>query len=224
MNPSTQPEEPRVAQAAHDPEAATLAALRAGDEQAFLALVQRYHASMVRTAQLYVSSRALAEEVVQEAWVGVLEGLDGFEGRCSLRAWVFRILVNCAKTRGVREARSVPLSALARADEDDAPAEPAERFLPEGELWAGHWAEPPAAWQEERVATQEMVALVREALETLPPQQREVMTLRDVEGLDTAEVRELLGLTDGNQRVLLHRARTKVRRFVEERLGQEGQS
>ena len=200
-----------------------LAALRAGDEAAFLSLVNRYHRPMLRVAALYVRSRASAEEVVQEAWLGVLKGLHLFEGRSSLRAWIFRILVNCAKTRGVHDVRSVPLSSLGDAEGDDAegPSVPEGRFLEEGERWAGHWADPPAPWPDALVESSELVALVREALGTLPDAQRTVMTLRDVDGLDAPDVCELLGISEGNQRVLLHRARSKVRAFVEARLGRE---
>jgi RNA polymerase sigma-70 factor (ECF subfamily) len=193
--------------------------LRAGDEAAFLALVRRHHSGMLRVASTFVRSRAIAEEVVQEAWLGVLKGLHLFEGRASLQAWIFRILVNCAKTRGARESRTTPLSSLEPGD--GAPAVSPDRFLDEGERWPGHWSEPPAPWPDARVASNEMVALVREAMEILPEAQRTVMSLRDVEGWDSAEVCELLGISEGNQRVLLHRARSKVRALVEERMGRD---
>lgn len=193
-----------------------VAALLAGDEAAFLELVSRYHGAMLRVARLYVSSRASAEEVVQEAWLGVLKGLRLFEGRSSLKAWIFRILVNCAKSRGVRDSRVVPLSSI--VDEEEGPSVPADRFLDEGHRWAGHWADAPAAWPDERLETGELVALVREAMETLPEAQRTVMTLRDVDGWESGEVCELLGISEVNQRVLLHRARSKVRAHVEVRL------
>lgn len=202
-------------------EAGELAALRAGDERAFLALVNRHHAAMVRVAATYVRSRAVAEEVVQETWVGVLRGLHLFEGRSSLKSWIFSILVNCAKGRGQKEARSVPLSSLA-SDEDDGPSVSPDRFRGEEDRWAGHWAEPPEPWPDARVESSELVALVAEALETLPPSQRTVMSLRDVDGWEAAEVCELMGISEVNQRVLLHRARSKVRAFVEERLEREG--
>jgi RNA polymerase sigma-70 factor (ECF subfamily) len=204
--------------AAVDPE---VAALRAGDEAAFLALVNRHHASMVRVASAYVGSRSIAEECVQEAWIGVLKGLHLFEGRCSLRSWIFQIVVNCAKSRGVREVRSVPMSALAPADELEGPSVPAERFRAEG-IWAGHWSQPPEQWADDRLGSAELAALVREGIATLPPAQRQVMTLRDVEGWESPEVCELMKVSEANQRVLLHRARTKVRAYVEERLGREG--
>lgn len=200
-----------------------LAALRAGDEAAFLALVQRHHATMLRVASVYVRSPAIAEEVVQEAWLGVLRGLHLFEGRSSLKSWIFSILVNCAKTRGVLEGRSVPVSALTQPDEEGASV-PAERFLDEHERWAGHWATPPEPWPDARVESGELLALVAEALETLPPSQRTVMSMRDVEGLESSEVCELLRISEVNQRVLLHRARSKVRAYVEERMKREGRA
>jgi RNA polymerase sigma-70 factor, ECF subfamily len=196
---------------------AELTALRAGDEAAFLALVSRHHEAMLRVAMLHVKGRASAEEVVQDAWLGVLRGLHLFEGRSSLKTWIFRILVNCAKQRGVRDGRTVPLSAMA----DDEPSVSPDRFLEEGERWAGHWAKAPEPWPDAKVESREMVELVREALEGLPEAQRAVMTLRDVDGWDSGEVCELLGISEGNQRVLLHRARSKVRSFVEQ--GLEGE-
>jgi RNA polymerase sigma-70 factor (ECF subfamily) len=201
-------------------DARIVAALRAGDEAAFVALVERHHRAMVRIAAAFVRSEAVAEEVAQEAWLGVLSGLARFEERASLRTWIFQIVVNQARGRAAREARSVPLSAL-RDVADDGPAVPPERFLDGGE-WPGHWASPPRAWPDELAASREAVAIVRAALESLPASQRAVMTLRDVEGWDAAEVCELLGLSDGNQRVLLHRARSAVRARLEERLGAEG--
>jgi RNA polymerase sigma-70 factor (ECF subfamily) len=202
------------------PEERELAALRAGDEAAFLALVNRHGGAMLRVATVYVRSRAIAEEVVQEAWLGVLKGLHAFEGRSSLKSWIFSILVNCAKTRGAREARSVPMSAL-EAEDDASPAVSPDRFRDEADRWPGHWSQPPQPWPDERVASNELVALVGEALATLPDAQRTVMTLRDVEGIDSSEVCALLGVSEVNQRVLLHRARSKVRAFVEDRLGRE---
>jgi RNA polymerase sigma-70 factor (ECF subfamily) len=197
-----------------------LAALRAGDEAAFLALVNRHHAAMLRVASMFVKSRASAEEVVQEAWIGVLKGLRLFEGRSSLKSWIFRILVNCAKTRGMHDARAVPMAALEELA-DEGPSVSPDRFRDDTERWPGHWSQPPEPWPDARVESSEMFALVREALETLPEVQRTVMSLRDVDGWDSGEVCELLGVSEGNQRVLLHRARSKVRAFVEERLGSE---
>ena len=197
-----------------------LAALRAGDETAFLALVSRHHGAMLRVAAMFVKSRASAEEVVQEAWIGVLKGLHLFEGRSSLRSWIFKILVNCAKTRGMHDARAVVIA----LDElvDEGPSVSPDRFRDDTERWPGHWSQPPEPWPDARVESSEMVALVRQALETLPEAQRTLMSLRDVDGWDSGEVCELLGISEGNQRVLLHRARSKVRAFVEEQLGSEG--
>lgn len=197
-----------------------LAALRAGDDEAFVVLVNRYHGTMLRVASLYVKSRASAEEVVQEAWLGVLKGIHFFEGRSSLKSWIFRILVNCAKTRGVHDGRTVPLSALAAAEAG--PAVPPERFRDDEERWGGFWADPPEAWPDAQVESGQMLALVRQGVETLPEAQRTVMSLRDVDAWESDEVCELLGISEGNQRVLLHRARSKVRAYVEERLRAEG--
>ena len=196
-----------------------LAALRAGDERAFLALVERHQRGMVRVASLYVKSTATAEEVVQDAWIGVLRGLGSFEGRSSLKSWIFGILVNCAKTRAVREGRMVPLSSLVAEVDDEGPSVAPERFHDDDQRWAGHWSEPPSPWPETLVESREMVTLVQEALTTLPEAQRTVMSLRDVDGWDSQEVCELLGISEGNQRVLLHRARSKVRGHVEQKLG-----
>ena len=203
---------------------ALVAALRAGDETAFMMLAERYQPSMLRIARMYVSTRAVAEEVVQEAWVGVLKGLDGFEGRSSLRTWIFRILVNTAKTRGQREARSVPFSSLwSPTPEAERPVDP-ERFLPEGQRWSGHWADAPASWEsvpEDRLLSHETLAQVGQAIAALPPTQREVIRLRDVLGWTSAEVCNALEISETNQRVLLHRARAKVRRALESYLGPE---
>lgn len=201
-------------------DARLLAALRRGDETAFASLLETYQSSLVRVAMIHVRNRAVAEEVVQETWLGVIRGLERFEGRSSLRTWIFRILANIAKTRAVREGRSVPFSALAReAAGRDEPSVAPERFLDEGrERWAGHWASPPTPWDtipEERLHAKETLAVVQAAIETLPPGQRAVITLRDIEGWSSEDVCELLDLSEGNQRVLLHRARSKVRAALE---------
>ncbi len=198
-----------------------LAALRAGDERAFLALVNRHHRGMVRAAAFYVQGTATAEEVVQEAWLGVLRGLHLFEGRSSLKSWIFGIVVNCARARAAREARSVPLSALEREQDDQGPSVSPDRFVDGDQRWSGNWAQPPVAWPDAKLASKEMLSLVRGALETLPAAQRSVMTQRDVDGWDSEEVCALLGISEGNQRVLLHRARSKVRGYLEQRLGGE---
>jgi RNA polymerase sigma-70 factor (ECF subfamily) len=198
-------------------EATLVAALRAGDEDAFRELIRRYGAGMLRVAQMYVSSRAVAEEVVQEAWLGVLKGIGRFEGRSSLKTWLFRIVANTAKTRGVREARSLPFSGFADGEGD--PAVSVDRFLGSGERFPGHWALPPGRLPERSLLAAETMDVVQRAIDRLPPAQRAVLTLRDVEGFDADEVCNALDLTETNQRVLLHRARAKVRAALEEYLG-----
>jgi RNA polymerase sigma-70 factor (ECF subfamily) len=199
-----------------------VAAILNGDEAAFEALVRRYHESMVRIAITFVRSRAVAEEVAQETWIAMLNGLEGFEGRAPLRTWLFRILTKRAITRGVREQRTVPFSALA---DDDEAVVPAERFLgADHPLYPGHWATPPRRWDElpeARLLARETREQVLAAVDELPPAQRAVIVLRDLQELDAAEVCELLDLSDGNQRVLLHRARAKVRAALEAYFNQE---
>jgi RNA polymerase sigma-70 factor, ECF subfamily len=192
--------------------------LRAGDEEAFRALLRMYGSSMLRVAQMYVSSRAAAEDVVQEALLGVLRGIGRFEGRSSLKTWLFSIVVNTAKTRGVREARSVPFSST---DDANGGTVPSERFLAESERFPGHWAVPPSSWAgipDERLVADETIAVVHREIERLPEAQRSVITMRDVEGFSADEVCNALDLTETNQRVLLHRARAKVRAALEEYL------
>jgi RNA polymerase sigma-70 factor (ECF subfamily) len=196
-----------------------LKALRRGDEAAFVRLVETLHGSMLRLAMVHVGDRAVAEEVVQDAWLGVLGQLDRFEGRSSLKTWVLRIVSNRAKTRAVRERRTVPFSALSGGDpEADEPAVDPDRFLPAGHRWAGHWASPPASWRElpeDLLLSREIMTEVERAVATLPAAQRAVLVLRDVEGLTAAEACQLLDLTEGNQRVLLHRGRSKLRATLE---------
>ena len=192
--------------------------LRDGDEAVFALLTREYHHSLLRVARIYVSSRAVAEEVVQETWLAVLDGIDRFEGRSSLKTWIFQILSNRAKTRAVRERRSAPFSSLAGEDDAGDAVLDAERFHPPGHRWSGHWAAAPLDWRtlpEERVLGRETLAHVREAIAELPPRQAQVLVLRDVEGWDSDEVCAALGLTDGNQRILLHRARGRVRAALE---------
>jgi len=191
-------------------------ALRRGREEAFLALVRRHQPSMLRVASTFVSSAAVAEEVVQEAWLGVLHGLDGFQGRSSLRSWIFGILTNCARSRGVREARSAPFSSFTSPDEDEPAVDPSRFLGADHPRWPGHWASPPEQWAEEKLATKETVEFVRQAIGGLPPAQKQVITLRDVEGWTSTETCEALGVSEANQRVLLHRARSKVRARVEQ--------
>ena len=196
------------------------AALRRRDEAAFSALVERYHLPLKRLALAYVRTDAVAEEVVQETWLGVVRGIDRFEGRSSLKTWIYQILTNTAKTRGARESRTVPLSALELAG-DEAAVDPS-RFLDEQhERWPGHWAAPPARWDEvpeECVTGKETLATVKRAISKLPPVQRQVIVLRDIEGWEADEVCDLLELSEANQRVLLHRARSKVRQALEDHL------
>jgi RNA polymerase sigma-70 factor (ECF subfamily) len=204
-------------------EAQLLDALRAGDEAAFAQLVREYQPSLVRVARIYVSTQAAAEEVAAETWLGVLNGLDRFEGRSSLRTWIFRILTNIAKTRAQRDGRTLPFSALQDPGRVPEAALDADRFLdPEHPRWPGHWAARPEPWPEDALIAAETQALVAEAIEALPPAQRAVISLRDVEGWSSEEVRNALELSETNQRVLLHRARSKVRRALESYLGEDG--
>lgn len=202
-----------------------VAALREGDERAFMDLVERYGPSMLRVAMLFVRTRAVAEEVVQDTWVGVLNGIGRFEGRSSFKTWLFRILTNTAKTRGERESRTTPVSFLSDADlEPGAPSVDPDRFLPEGERWAGWWASPPMRFDEQpesRLLSSETLAVVRAAVEQLPEAQKAVIAMRDIAGFSSEEVCASLGISEGNQRVLLHRARTKVRVELERHLGGE---
>ena len=193
-----------------------VAALRRGEEAAFTRLVDEYGPTLLRVARMYVPTQAVAEEVVQETWIGVLKGIDRFEGRSSLKTWIFRILANIAKTRGERERRSIPFSSAAGAAAEEPAVDP-DRFLPAGDERARAWALGPIPWPgpEESLLSGETRKVILEAIEKLPPAQREVITLRDVEGWSSAEVREALDLSESNQRVLLHRARSKVRGAIE---------
>jgi RNA polymerase sigma-70 factor (ECF subfamily) len=202
--------------------------LRAGDEASFILLVERYHAALLRLALQYVSDRSAAEEVVQETWLGLLRGIDGFEGRSSLRTWLFRILTNRAKRRGQRESRTLPFSAVASNELNvEEPAVDPERFRPPGHQWAGHWVTHPPSWEgepERRLLANETRQCIREAIAELPPAQQQVIVLRDVEGWTAAEVCTMLDLTETNQRVLLHRSRSKVRRSLERYLGEDART
>ncbi len=200
-----------------------LRALRDGDEAAFAALVDRYHGPLLRLAMAYVPSHAVAEEVVQETWLGVLEGLSRFEGRSSLKTWIYRILINRAKTRGIRESRSVPFSPLGTSAEDtDEPAVDPARFRSTG-YWVDHWAEPPGVWDddtpEKLLLSKEGLTQIENAIAALP-----LITMRDVEGLSSGEVCNILALSETNQRVQLHRARSRVRRALERYLEGGGSS
>jgi RNA polymerase sigma-70 factor (ECF subfamily) len=222
MNPSSAQARLTLATVAPGDERELLVRLRAGDEQAFSELLERYHHSLVRLATVYVGSRADAEEVAQETWLAVLRGLDRFEGRASLKTWIFHILVNRAKTLAARTRRSVPLSAVDGLDEAFEPAVEPDRFLgADHPRWPGHWLTPPATWgdlPEQGVLEQETLQLVRAAIEELPSAQRQVITLRDIEGWSSEETCALLGVSPENQRVLLHRARSRVRRALEAHL------
>jgi RNA polymerase sigma-70 factor (ECF subfamily) len=190
--------------------------VRAGDRSAFAGLVRRHGGGLLRFARLFVRESSAAEEVIQDTWMAVLEGLDGFEGQASFKTWLYRILANRARTRAVREGRSVPFSALADVEGDEHAVDP-ERFDA-----GGMWRDPPVGWTDE---TPERLALAAEtrhvmeaAIQALPPTQRAVLVLRDEDGLETEEICNLLDLTVTNQRVLLHRARTRVRQALEEHM------
>jgi RNA polymerase sigma-70 factor, ECF subfamily len=221
QRPPAEPAPSAAAPARTDPwrdDAEIVAALRAGSEAAFMWLVEAYGPAMLRVAATHVPTRAVAEEVVQETWLAVLEGIDRFEGRSSLRTWIFRILMNRAITRGRRERRSVPFSSLADPElEGEEPAVDPSRFLPAGNRWAGRWSAPPRAWDlpEDRLIGRETLQVLRDSIDRLPPAQRTVITLRDVQGWSSREVGNVLDVSETNQRVLLHRARSKVRRALE---------
>jgi RNA polymerase sigma-70 factor (ECF subfamily) len=191
--------------------------LRCGDDQAFAELVEAYHRPLRRVALGIVRSPAVADEVVQETWLAVIRGIDAFEGRSSLKTWLFRILINKARTRAERERRTIPFSSVATGDEG--PAVDQSRFLDgRHERWPGHWASPPARWDEvpeQQLLGREALKRIGNAIDRLPPAQREVIVLRDVEGWASDEVCAQLGVSEANQRVLLHRARSKVRRSLE---------
>jgi RNA polymerase sigma-70 factor (ECF subfamily) len=198
-------------------ERALVEALRHGDEAAFTTLLDRYQSSLVRLAMMYVPNRQAAEDAVQDTWMGVVQGIDHFEGRSSLRTWLFRILLNRAKAKGVAERRQVPVSSLDEAADHGDAVDPS-RFFEQSSRWAGHWSAPPQSWDgipEDRLLGNEVRALVEKVVAGLPQAQREVITLRDIRGLSAGEVCAVLDLSEANQRVLLHRARTKVRARLE---------
>ena len=193
---------------------ALVARLRAGDEQAFASLVDGWAGWMLRLAREHVPTASAAEEVVQETWLAVLNGLDGFRGEASLRTWVYRILLNQAKRRGIRDRRTVPFASL--APDEDGPTVDPERFQGAGDRYPGGWRSFPEEWPEEVALTQEVRDVVVVALATLPPRQKVVVALRDLDGHSADEVCELLGISAGNQRVLLHRGRAVVRAHLEQ--------
>jgi RNA polymerase sigma-70 factor (ECF subfamily) len=185
--------------------------LRAGDQDAFAELVRRYHRLMLRVARGYVRTDAVAEEVVQEAWLAVVRGIERFEGRSSFKTWLLRIVANRAMTQGVKEARSVPFASLEEDDDGGEPSVAPERFHPAGEPGAGAWSAPPEPWPEDQVLASETRAVIERAIDALPGLQRSVVSMRDIEGWSSEEVREALGISAANQRVLLHRGRQRVR-------------
>jgi RNA polymerase sigma-70 factor, ECF subfamily len=210
-------------QATADPEESALVArLRAGDEESFRGLVANYYGSLLRLAMSFVSERTAAEEVVQETWLGVIQGLSGFEGRSSLKTWIFRILANRARTRGKREARSIPFSSLKdpQSEPDYEPAVDPSRFNARG-----MWAETPPRWTdappEELLARRETMELIQRAIVELPDNQRAIITLRDVEDVAPDEICNILEISETNQRVLLHRARSKIRSALEQHLSKK---
>jgi RNA polymerase sigma-70 factor (ECF subfamily) len=188
-----------------------VARLQAGDEDAFISLVDSYHVPMLRVASSFVPSRAIAEEVVQDTWLGVVRGIERFEGRSSLKTWLYSILVKRARAAGGRERR------LARRDNPGGPTVEPDRFGRDGT-----WSQPPEPWSEavdERIYAEEMAPHLRAAVDELPEAQRQVVLLRDVEGMDSNEVCAMLGVSQGNQRVLLHRGRARIRASIERELG-----
>jgi RNA polymerase sigma-70 factor (ECF subfamily) len=202
-------------------ESALVAALRAGDERTFALVVDTHTAAMRRLALTFVRNPAVADEVVQEAWLGVLRGIDRFEGRSSLKTWIFRIVANTAKTRAEREARSAPFSSFDGEAAEHEPSVDPDRFR--NPRFPGGWTTFPEPWDlpEERLLAGETRRVIREAIDALPPGQRTVITLRDVEGWSSEEVRNVLDLSETNQRVLLHRGRSKVRAALERYLDGE---
>ncbi|WP_406397921.1 sigma-70 family RNA polymerase sigma factor [Streptomyces sp. NBC_00879] len=194
--------------------------LRDGDEETFGLVLDAWSGGMLRLAMSFVSTKATAEEAVQDTWLAVIRGISGFEGRSSLKTWVYRILVNTAKARGAKESRTVPFASL--LPEEEGPTVDASRFRAPGERYAGHWAvgQEPLRWHipEDHVLRGEVREVIAEALDELPPRLRTVITLRDVAGYESQEVCSLLEISPGNQRVLLHRARAFMRRKLEDYL------
>ena len=192
----------------------TVSRLRAGDEDAFRELLARHHDHLLRFARTFVKSPATAEEIVQETWLAVLKGLDTFEGRSSLKSWIYAIVANRARTRAVRDGRTLLFSEMAGEGDADEPAVDPSRFDA-----AGHWDQPPRPWDDltpERLAESAQIRVhLAAALEQLPEAQRAVVVLRDVEGCSSDEACNVLGISETNQRVLLHRGRSRLRRLLE---------
>ena len=195
----------------------TVAALRAGDEHTFRDLFARTYPKMKRVARSYVASDAVAEEIIQDTWIAIITSINRFEGRSALGTWMFSILINQARCHRARERRALPFCSVARADAEERAVDP-DRFQKDDEAWPGHWATPPRPWQkpERRLLSLEARVRLKDALAQLPERQRLIVTLRDVEGLTADEVCDLLDLSQENQRVLLHRGRSRLRAFLEE--------
>ena len=196
-----------------------IAGLKRGDEAAFVSLVKRYQGPLLRLALVYCRGADIAEEIVQDTWLGVIQGIDRFEERSSFKTWLFQILVNRARTRAKREGRAVSFSSLsAEAETPGEPAVPPERFRGPNDKWPHNWALPPRAWGESsdaRLLADETLELVKRAIAQLSPAQQHVITLRDVEGWTAEDVCNVLAISETNQRVLLHRARSHVRATLE---------
>ena len=199
-------------------EVVLLARLRQGDEGAFAELVTRHHSALIRMAMGHVADREVAEEVVQDTWMAVIQGLDQFEGRSSLRTWIFGIMIHKAKDRGVREKRHTTFSSFESFNDENEEAIDPSRFHQSGE-WAGHWAFPPQPWDdqtpEKLLASQQAINVMNRAIEALPQTLKAVLILRDVEGVEAKEACDILKITETNLYVRLHRARERVRQAVE---------
>jgi RNA polymerase sigma-70 factor (ECF subfamily) len=202
-----------------DEDADLFAGLKRGDEAAFVTLVQRYQRPLLRLAIVYCRNLAVAEEIVQDTWLGVIRGIGRFEERATFKTWLFQILVNRARTRAAQEGRAGSFSSLEEeAEAAPEPAVPPERFRGADDKWANNWAVPPQSWGESsdaRLLAAETIKLVKQAISTLPPAQQQVITLRDIEGWPAEDVCNVLMISETNQRVLLHRARSRVRALLE---------
>jgi len=211
-----------------DDERTLIAGLRARDEQAFVKLVEQYHRSLLPLARLFASNSAVAEEVVQEAWLAVLQGIDRFEERSSFKTWISRIVMNIARTRGVRESRMIAFSELVDRDSDFAePAVDPARFRPAGDEYPDHWSVAPRPWNsdpETILLNSETMAILDDAVQSLPEVQRLVLTMRDINGWTGEEVCNVMEISETNQRVLLHRARSKVRGTLENHFSTSGRT
>jgi RNA polymerase sigma-70 factor (ECF subfamily) len=198
--------------------------LKARDESAFVELVERYYGYLLPLADFYVSDKAVAEEVVQEAWLAVLKGIDRFEGRASFKTWISQIVMNLARTRGVRERRMVSFSEFT---DDENPAVDPSQFQIATADYPDHWSVAPRPWNaspESQLLTSETMAVLYDAVDLLPEAQRLVLTLRDINGYTPEEVCNILSITETNQRVLLHRARSNVRGIVDDHYSNSGRA